>query len=156
MTKILKILAISALATVFAVGAFAQAAGPQGGGVQNGGQQGGLAGGKDGKAGGLRQMQKVEEEIWLKLTPALTADQKAKIEQINQKTKDSYKAFREKAKTGDKTALKTEMQKIQSERRDAIQSLLNPEQKKSYQALAKAAMEKMKAGRKKDGGKKIG
>jgi Spy/CpxP family protein refolding chaperone len=155
MTKIFKIAAISALAMVLAVGAFAQAAGPQGGGVQNGGQQGGLAGGKAGKAGGgLKQMQKVEAEIWQKLTPALSAEQKAKIQQIDQKTKDSYKALRAKVQNGDKASLKDEVQKIQTGRRDAIQALLSPEQKKSYQALAKVAMEKIRADRKKDGGGK--
>lgn len=152
MTKILKIVAISALAAVLSVGAFAQAAGPQGGGVQNGGQ----TGGKAGKAGGLKQMQKVEEEVFQKLTPALSADQKAKIEQINQKTKDSAKALREKLKTGDKAAIREEMQKVQTTRRESIQAILNPEQKKSYQALMKAAREKQRTERKKDGGTKVG
>lgn len=155
MTKILKLLTISALSATLVAGAFAQASGPTGGGVQNG-AQGGAAGkqGKAGKGGNLKAMQRVEVEIWTKLTPPLTADQKAKIEQINQKTKDSYKALKDKLKAGDRAAMQAEAQKIQKERRENVQAILTPEQKKSYMELAKAAMQKMRKG--KDGKGKIG
>jgi Spy/CpxP family protein refolding chaperone len=151
MNKILKLITISALAMALTVGAFAQAAGPQGGGVQ-GGQTGG-EGGLKGK-GGLKGNQKLEQEIWAKLTPALTPEQKTKLEQINQKSKDSFKALREKLPAGgSKESLKPELQKIMAERRESIKALLTPEQNKSYMELMKAAMEKMKKGK---GGKGIG
>lgn len=142
MNKILKLIAISALGAVFAVGAFAQAAGPNGSGLQ-GGKQGGA--GKEGKLGGARNLQKMQVEILQKITPPLTADQKTKIEQLNQKTKDAVKALRDKAGTGDRAALRTEMQKIQADRKQAMEAILTPEQRKSYAELLKAAMEKAKA-----------
>ncbi len=141
MNKIFKMVAVSALGLTLVAGAFAQAAGPQGGGVQGGaGQQGG----KQGKGAGLKQMQKLETEIWTKLTPALSNDQKSKLEQINQKTKDAYKALKDKAQNGDKAAMRGEMQKIQGERRESIKALLSPDQQKSYMDLMKAAMAKIK------------
>jgi Spy/CpxP family protein refolding chaperone len=141
MNKVFKALTIVALG-VLAVGAFAQAAGPQGGGVKGGVQGGGK--GDLGK-GGLKGNQKLEQQIWAKLTPPLNADQKAKLELINQKTMSSVKALKEKiGKGGDREALKPEIMKIQQERRDAIKALLTPEQQKSYMALMKEAMEKLR------------
>lgn len=143
MNKVFKALTIAALATVLAVGAFAQAAGPQGGGVKGGVQGGGGELGKLGK-GGLRGNQKIEEEIWAKLSPALSADQKTKLAQIDQKTKDSVKALRDKAKKGDREAMKGEAQKIMQTRRESIKALLTPEQHKSYMTLMKEALEKLR------------
>ncbi|MBC8064962.1 MAG: hypothetical protein H7Y17_09040, partial [Chlorobia bacterium] len=144
MKKILKFVTISVLGASLVASAFAQASGPAGGGVQNGSQ--GAAGkqGKQGRAGSQKGLQKIEAELWAKLTPALTSEQKVKIEQLNQKTKDAFKALKDKAKNGDKEALRGEMKKIQTQRRESIQAILTPEQKKSYAELAKAAMEKMR------------
>ena len=156
MNKILKLIAVSALGAVLAVGAFAQAAGPTGGGLQ-GGQQGG-AKGKEGKLGGARNMQKMQQELLAKITPALSGEQKAKLKQLTEKTKESMKALREKAGTGDREAMKGEMQKIQAERKAGLEAILTPEQRKSYAELMKAAMDKAKAERGKKGkdGKGIG
>lgn len=156
MNKILKLIAVSALGTALAVGAFAQAAGPTGGGLQ-GGQQGG-AKGKEGKLGGARNMQKMQQELLAKITPALSADQKAKLKLLTEKTRESMKALREKAGTGDREAMKGELQKIQAERKAGMEAILTPEQRKSYAELMKAAMEKARAERGKKGknGKGIG
>ena len=154
MNKFFKVVSVAALAAIFAVAAYGQAAGPQGGGVQGGGSLG--AGGKQGKAGALRGGQKFEQAIFAKITPPLDARQKAELERINAKTKDAVKALRAKAQSGDKAALKGELKKIQDERRSAMKGLLTAEQQKSYMALMKEAMEKLRKERGGKGGNKIG
>jgi Spy/CpxP family protein refolding chaperone len=148
--KIWKPVLTLALGAVLSLGAFAQQAGPQGGGVS-----GGTAGGPGGRAGGIKGMQKIEEEIWAKITPPLTADQRDKLTSINQKMKASFKALRGKAQTGDKGALRDEIQKLMKERRESISALLTPEQKTSYEKLLKDAMDKIRSENGK-GGKKGG
>jgi Spy/CpxP family protein refolding chaperone len=153
MNQFIKVFSVVALAAVLTVVAFGQAAGPAGGGVQ-GGTQG--AGGKQGKAGALRGGQKLEQAIFAKISPPLDARQKAELDRINAKAKDSMKALRAKVQGGDKSALKGELQKIQEERRNSLKGLLTAEQQKSYMALMKEAMEKLRKERGGKGGNKIG
>jgi Spy/CpxP family protein refolding chaperone len=148
--KIWKPVLTLALGAVLSLGAFAQQAGPQGGGV-SGGTQGGAAG----RPGGFKGMQKIEEEIWAKITPPLTADQRNKLTSINQKMKASFKALRGKAQSGDKGALRDEVQKLMKERRESVAAILTPEQKTSYEKLIKDALEKYRSQNGK-GGKKSG
>lgn len=150
MNKFWKSLIVVGLGATLISTAFSQAAGPQGGGIA-GGKQEGQAGGK-----GMRGLQKLEGQIWEKLSPPLTADQKTKLEAINKDMKSAYKGLRDKAQTGDKEALKAEFMKIQQARREKIMAILTPEQKTSYQALLKDAMDKVKKGAKDGKGGKNG
>ncbi|MCC7230931.1 MAG: hypothetical protein IT203_11110 [Fimbriimonadaceae bacterium] len=150
MNKFWKSLIVIGLGATLISSAFSQTAGPQGGGIA-GGKQEGQAGGK-----GIRGLQKLEAQIWEKLSPPLTSDQKTKLEAINKETKSALKGLRDKAQTGDKEALKTEFKKVQQARREKIMAMLTPEQKTSYQALLKDAMDKIKKGAKDGKGGKGG
>lgn len=142
MKTILKLITVSSLGAILAAGAFGQAAGPKGQGLKSGA-------GKVGKMG----HQKKDHAIWAKLTPALSTDQKTRLDQINQKTKDGMKALRGKAQGSNREAMKAEMQKIHAERKAAIDSLLTPAQKQSYEALKKEAFNKVRDGKKGKAGK---
>ena len=124
--------------------ASAQAAGPQGGGLQNGQQNNGQVG-KRGQ--NLRQMQKLEKEIWAKLDPPLSKTQKADIAKVDKDTLAAYKALREKAQIGDRKAMQTEIQKIQAKRREAIKGILDDRQEQSYANLLKEAMKQIQTDR---------
>jgi hypothetical protein len=151
MRNLFKLIAVAAVASTLVAGAFAQAAGPTGGGVKGGA---GAQGGKQGNFAGARKGGKLELEILAKVNPPLSADQKTKIEQLNARTKESLMALKEKAKTGDRAALRPEIQKIQEERRNGLKSILTPAQQKSYMDLMKEAMLKLrKDGARKGGGK---
>ncbi|HJP82925.1 MAG TPA: hypothetical protein VJ835_05415 [Fimbriimonadaceae bacterium] len=124
--------------------ASAQAAGPQGGGLQNG-QQNNPQVGKRGQ--NLRQMQKLEKDIWAKLDPPLSKTQKADIAKVDKDTLAAYKALRAKAQTDDRKALQTEIQKIQTKRREAIKGILDDRQEQSYTTLLKEAMKQIQTDR---------
>lgn len=128
------------------IGVNAQAAGPTGGGLKSG-QQGT---GKDKRLGGNGAMQKLQSEIFAKLNPPLSADQKQKLRTLSEKNKASLTSIREKYRSGDKEAMRNELKKIQDERKAAIESILTSEQRKSYQAQLKAALAKGKSERSKN------
>lgn len=142
MKTILKLITVSALGAILASGAFAQAAGPKTNGVK----------GEAGKSGKLGHKNR-DHAIWAKLTPALSTDQKTRLDQINDKTKASMKALRGKAQSGNREVLKAEMQKIHAERKAAIEALLTPAQKRSYETLKKEAFQKARAGKNGKAGK---
>lgn len=103
-----------------------------------------------GKAAGARMgAGKLDTEILAKVNPPLSPDQKAQIERLNTMTNDALAALKEKAKGGDRAALRPEMQKIQQDRQNVLKSILSPAQQESYKQLLKEAMLKVR----KDGGK---
>ena len=148
-----KAIIVSAVAALLVASVLGQSAGPTGGGVQSGGAGGGA---KAGARGALLSGKKLEMQVLSKITPALSAEQKSQIAKLDEKTTTALKALKEKAKTGDRAALKGEVQKIQTERREGLRTILTPAQQQSYMALMKEAREKMKKGKDGKGGGKSG
>jgi len=148
MKKIWKTFLIAGIAAILVVPAMAQQAGPTGGGLQNGPQSGAK---KDGKGGG--RLLKLTKELLAKVQPPLSADQKAKVADLDKKTMASMKELRGKAQTGDKTQMRDALKKISTDYRDGLKAILTPEQQTSYQTLMKEAMAKAKKDGKAGGGK---
>jgi Spy/CpxP family protein refolding chaperone len=142
MKSLIKLIAVSGIATILVAGVFAQAAGPNGGGVKNGGVQGGKQG--DRLAGNRKGLVKLEAEILAKVNPPLSAQQKSQIEQLNARTNEALAALKEKAKTGDRAALQPEMQRIQEQRQSGLRNILTPAQQQSYMELMKEAASKFR------------
>lgn len=140
MRNLIKLIAVSAVAGTLIGGAYSQAAGPTGGGVKGG------AGSQGGKQVGARKGigAKFESEILAKINPPLSQDQKAQIEKLNAQTNEALAALKEKAKSGDKSAIQPEMKRIQEDRQTALRAILSPAQQQSYMELMKDAMSKLR------------
>ena len=145
MKKICMMFTVGVLAMGLTTSVFAQAAGPKGG-APGQGQKQGQGAMKDRAAA----MQKLHQEILAKLN--LSAQQKTLMEALQKKEKAAMEALREKAKTGDREALRGEMQKIRKDGQEGLKAILNEKQIQQYQELMKAARDKMGGGTDRKGG----
>ncbi|CAN5373629.1 hypothetical protein BH11ARM2_BH11ARM2_20070 [soil metagenome] len=86
-------------------------------------------------------MAKVNTEIMkqLKLTPV----QQKKVDALQKASMDKMKAAFQASK-GDRSAMRDKMMAMRKDHDKALMAILTPAQAKKYQALRKAAMEKMR------------
>lgn len=144
MKNILRIATVSLCAMALASLSFAQAAGPKGGDKSKQGAGAGTkqrqAGPPQGRRGGMGA------ELMEKL--GLSADQKKKIEALNQKTQAAIKAAVEKA-GGDRAKARDAMRPIMENQRKEMNAILTPAQQEKLKALRKEMIDKF---RKENGG----
>jgi Spy/CpxP family protein refolding chaperone len=100
--------------------------------------------------GGMRRMQEVNKKVMDQLN--LTADQKKKVDELQKKTQTKMEGLRKEFKPGgDNAGLRDKFMAINQEHRKALMAILNADQKKKYETLMKAEMEKFRQNRGQNG-----
>lgn len=133
MKKIAFTLIVAVAAFGVTSSAFAQDAGPRSGAPHAGHGQ------------GQKKMHEAMKRVLSQLD--LSADQKDKIQDLQEKGKAKVQELREKAKTGDKDKAREEYRAFQKENRESIQKILTREQQEKFKTLMKAEIDKMRKDR---------